>query len=61
MISFGAHFKMQQLFVEVMRDLDDANVRKDCIDSYPRDSLVNPFIKKYSWAKDEYLSFIGLE
>ncbi|XP_041024333.1 3-ketoacyl-CoA synthase 19-like [Juglans microcarpa x Juglans regia] len=59
MISFGAGFKCNNCLWEVMRDLDGGNVWKDCIDSYPpKTGLVNPFVDKYSWINDEYLSFV---
>ncbi|KAF3433796.1 hypothetical protein FNV43_RR24899 [Rhamnella rubrinervis] len=61
MISFGAGFKCNNCLWEVMRDLDDDNVWKECIDSYPPSTLVNPFMEKYSWINDEYLSFVRLE
>ena len=61
MISLGAGFKCNNCVWEVMRDLSDANVWKDCIDSYPPDILNNPFKDKYSWINDEYLSFGRLD
>lgn len=61
MVSFGAGFKANNCLWEVMKDLDDANVWKDCIDSYPPKTLVNPFVEKYNWINDEYLSFVRLE
>lgn len=58
MISFGAGFKCNNCLWEVVRDLDDTNVWKDCIQSYPPSTLVNPFMEKYSWINEEYLSFV---
>lgn len=61
MISFGAGFKCNNCVWEVMRDLKDRNVWDDCIDEYPPESLVNPFIERYSWINDEALRFVRLE
>ncbi|XP_026424988.1 3-ketoacyl-CoA synthase 12-like [Papaver somniferum] len=52
MISFGAGFKCNSCHWEVLRDLDDPNVWKDCIASYPRSNLSNPFMEKYSWINE---------
>ncbi|KAL9418929.1 hypothetical protein AB3S75_036812 [Citrus x aurantiifolia] len=60
MISLGAGFKCNNCVWEVMKDLEDPNVWKDCIDRYPPKSLENPFQERYSWLNDEYLSFVRL-
>ncbi|XP_019427854.1 PREDICTED: 3-ketoacyl-CoA synthase 19-like [Lupinus angustifolius] len=61
MISLGAGFKCNNCVWEVMKDLSDANVWEDCIDSYPPNTLNNPFKEKYSWLNDECLSFVRLD
>ncbi|EXB65364.1 3-ketoacyl-CoA synthase 21 [Morus notabilis] len=61
MMSFGAGFKCNNCLWEVMRDLDDVNVWKGIIESYPPSSLANPFMEKYSWINDDYLGFVRLE
>ncbi|EXB65362.1 hypothetical protein L484_025443 [Morus notabilis] len=60
-MSFGAGFKCNNCLWEVMRDLDDLNVWKGIIESYPPSSLANPFMEKYSWINDDYLGFVRLE
>ncbi|KAL6979252.1 3-ketoacyl-CoA synthase 12 [Sarracenia purpurea var. burkii] len=55
MISFGAGFKCNSCLWEVGRDLVETreNIWDDCIDSYPPETLVNPFMEKYGWINDE--------
>ncbi|KAJ4719792.1 3-ketoacyl-CoA synthase [Melia azedarach] len=60
MVSLGAGFKCNNCVWEVMKNLEDLNVWKDCINRYPPESLVNPFLEKYSWINNEYLSFVRL-
>ncbi|KAB2596050.1 3-ketoacyl-CoA synthase 21-like [Pyrus ussuriensis x Pyrus communis] len=62
MSGFGAGFKCNNTVWEVLKDLDNANVWKDCIESYPpNNTLGNPYMEKYSWLNDEYLSFVRLD
>lgn len=60
MLSFGAGFKCNNCLWEVMRDLDDVNVWKGIIESYPPSSLANPFLEKYSWINEDSFGFVRL-
>ncbi|KAF3786381.1 3-ketoacyl-CoA synthase 12 [Nymphaea thermarum] len=51
-ISFGSGFKCNSAFWEVVRDLEEKDVWEDCIDRYPPETLVNPFLDRYGWIKE---------
>ncbi|XP_073310745.1 3-ketoacyl-CoA synthase 12-like [Primulina huaijiensis] len=53
MLAFGAGFKCNSCLWEVLRDLNDRTVWEDCIESYPRNNLTNPFLEKYGWLQNE--------
>ncbi|OMO97099.1 Very-long-chain 3-ketoacyl-CoA synthase [Corchorus olitorius] len=62
MISLGAGFMCNNCVWEVMKDgLEDTRVWDDCIDSYPRKNLVNPFTEKYSWINDDVYNFVRMD
>ncbi|WVY94516.1 hypothetical protein V8G54_033604 [Vigna mungo] len=61
MISLGAGFKCNNCVWEVMKDLSDTNVWKDCIESYPPENPSNPFKDKFDWINDDYISFVRLD
>ncbi|KAM7496635.1 hypothetical protein LguiA_021049 [Lonicera macranthoides] len=57
MISFGAGFKCNSCLWEVIRDLNgDGNAWNECIESYPRKNLANPFLEKFGWIQNEDIS-----
>lgn len=58
MMSIGAGYECNSCVWEVMKDLDDANVWEDCIESYPPKTLTNSFMDKYGWINDECLGFV---
>ncbi|KAM3326148.1 hypothetical protein P3S67_001274 [Capsicum chacoense] len=60
MISFGVGFKCNSSLREVLRDLGNGNVWKDCIDDYPPNTIVNPFLEKFGWLHNEDLNTFKL-
>jgi 3-ketoacyl-CoA synthase len=53
MISFGSGFKCNSCLWEVNKDLGDRDAWEDCIDDYPPQTLVNPYLEKYGWVNEE--------
>ncbi|KAL5726300.1 very-long-chain 3-oxoacyl-CoA synthase [Ranunculus cassubicifolius] len=50
MINPGGGFKCNTCVLEVVKDLDDENVWKDCIGRYPPVKTINnPFMEKFGW------------
>ena len=61
MISLGAGFKCNNCVWEVVRDLDNGNVWKDCIDNYPPENIINPFAERYGWINDKNLDTMAVD
>ncbi|KAJ8749381.1 hypothetical protein K2173_018871 [Erythroxylum novogranatense] len=57
MISLGAGFKCNNCVWKVMKNMEDPNVWKDCIDQYPPTITTNPFADKFDWINDQSLDF----
>ncbi|XP_020249530.1 3-ketoacyl-CoA synthase 12-like [Asparagus officinalis] len=57
MISVGGGFKCNSCLWVVMKDLDGEDdtggAWKDCIDEYPPQTLVNPYLEKFGWLYDD--------
>lgn len=53
MISFGSGFKCNSCLWEVNRDLGDGDAWEDCIEDYPPQTLINPYLEKYGWVNEE--------
>lgn len=53
MVSCGAGFECNSCLWEVLADLDEeTGVWEDCMQNYPLQTLVNPFMEKYGWIND---------
>ncbi|KAM7492102.1 hypothetical protein LguiA_035023 [Lonicera macranthoides] len=62
MISLGAGFKCNTCVWEILRDLEeDGNVWKDCIESYPPETLVNGLIKRGFFLQKKYIENEGFK
>ncbi|WOK98043.1 3-ketoacyl-CoA synthase 3-like [Canna indica] len=53
MINFGTGFKCNSCLWEVLRDMKDGGAWEHCIDYYPQQNLVNPFMEKFGWINDD--------
>ena len=61
MISFGAGYECNSCVWEVMSNLKDDNVWKDCILNYPTKNTKHPLAEKCGWLNDERLSFVKFD
>ncbi|KAJ8616165.1 hypothetical protein MRB53_035537 [Persea americana] len=52
MIGLGSGFMCDSCVWEVVGDLEETNVWKDCIDEYPPQTLVNPYLEKYGFINE---------
>jgi 3-ketoacyl-CoA synthase len=52
MLTFGSGFKCNSCMWEVTGDMADKGAWADCIDSYPPESLANPYTDKFGWIND---------
>ncbi|KAF8728846.1 hypothetical protein HU200_018133 [Digitaria exilis] len=52
MVTFGSGFKCNSCVWEVTGDMADKGAWEDCIDRYPPESLVNPYMDKFGWIND---------
>ena len=52
MIGFGAGFKCNSCVWEVQKSLVDPDVWADCIDRFPPESTVNPFVEQFRWINE---------
>ena len=52
MVTFGSGFKCNSCVWEVTGDMADKGAWADCIESYPPESLDNPYMVKFGWIND---------
>ncbi|KAJ3672148.1 hypothetical protein LUZ60_006869 [Juncus effusus] len=53
MLTFGSGFKCNSCMWIVNRGLEDLDVWEDCIENYPPQTLINPYIEKYGWVNED--------